>query len=571
MNKKWRVLLNQLEIFQLHSEKSFWEKEDIKKFEHDENIILPAEYKIFCQVFGTGILGEDISIFRPDYYYYKLIRKDFDQYVLLFGRIEDECLLFWDLRTYSDLDRSYDIFIISEYGFPPYNIPHRVGRNFYFFIRDFCLGMKIPIPLPEESIYLNPYIFIHTFSPFNVDVLNMKRLKAESQNSELKQSTQNIENNEQVENDDLVQDSLTENKKLYSNYYLKNYLNLPHGFSDKYSTSDTLYQENVEKTQAVKENKFYAFFRYLKTFKNHLGPINCVRFSPNGETVVSASADKTIKLWNLTNYQEAFTLIGHTQTVLALAISPDGNILASGSADNTIKLWNLRTGEEIQTLLGHNGSVLCLAISPDGQTLVSASADCTVKIWNLNMFQLIHTLTGHTKSVLCIAINPDGKTFASGSADRTVKFWYLSTGQEIYTLQKKSGFVFSLDFHPSKQILISGSGDETVKIWDLRSFEIIRTISVHGVVSSLMISPDGENIACGYQLAFQRVACIWELATGKLITYFKNDDNRDYPLINHCDCVYSVAFSPNGKQLATGSRDTTVKLWGIPPSLEYIE
>jgi serine/threonine protein kinase len=117
------------------------------------------------------------------------------------------------------------------------------------------------------------------------------------------------------------------------------------------------------------------------------------------------------------------TLTNHTNNVNSIAISRDGQTLVSGSADNTIKIWDLKTGELKHSLTGHTSYIGSLAISPDGQSLASGSADNTIKIWNLKIGKLENTLAGHSNIVNSIAISPDGQTLVSGSWDDTIKIW----------------------------------------------------------------------------------------------------------------------------------------------------
>ena len=100
-----------------------------------------------------------------------------------------------------------------------------------------------------------------------------------------------------------------------------------------------------------------------------------VSFSPDGQTLASGSADRTIKLWDVETGAEIRSLSGHDEEVNSVSFSPDGQTLASGSADNTIKLWDVETGAEIRSLSGHDNWVNSVSFSPDGQTLASGSAD----------------------------------------------------------------------------------------------------------------------------------------------------------------------------------------------------
>ncbi len=117
------------------------------------------------------------------------------------------------------------------------------------------------------------------------------------------------------------------------------------------------------------------------------------------------------------------TLTSHAGPVWSVAISPDGQTLVSGSRDKTIKVWELSTGRLMRTLTDHAAEVWSVAISPDGQTLVSESRDKTIKVWELSTGKLVRTLTSHAAEVWSVAISPDGQTLVSGGQDNTIKVW----------------------------------------------------------------------------------------------------------------------------------------------------
>src|SRR5262249_12732864 len=157
------------------------------------------------------------------------------------------------------------------------------------------------------------------------------------------------------------------------------------------------------------------------------------------------SADKGVKIWDAASGHEMLTLDGHAGPVTSVAFSPESRalvsglqappLLASASADRTIKVWDAVTGRLIFTLLGHQAVVNCVAFSHDGNRLASAGGDMTVRVWDADSGQEMMTLAGHTFAVYGVAFSPDGKRLASTSADKMVKVWDAASGQETLNLK----------------------------------------------------------------------------------------------------------------------------------------
>jgi WD40 repeat protein len=296
----------------------------------------------------------------------------------------------------------------------------------------------------------------------------------------------------------------------------------------------------------------FATGQAIRTLTGHSSFVNYLEISPDGQTLVSASADKTIKVWNLATGQVIYTFTGHSNYVNYLAISPDGQTLVSASADKTIKIWNLGTGQLIHTLMGHSKYIDYFAISSDWQTIATGSADQTIAIWNLATGQKLRTLTGHSSVVNSIAISLDGKTLASASADKSIKIWNLGTGQVVHTLTGHTNFVNYLGISPDGQTLISASADKTIKLWDLTSGKEIRTLTGHSsFVDYLVISPDGQTLVSG---SADKTIKIWDLATGQLL----------HTLTGHSKPIDYFAISPDWKTIATGSGDNIITIWQMP-------
>ena len=151
--------------------------------------------------------------------------------------------------------------------------------------------------------------------------------------------------------------------------------------------------------------------------------VNAVAFSPDGRTLATANYDGRVTLWDTTRWVRTATLAGHTGQVRAVAFSPDGNTLATAGIDQTVMLWDPVRHTRRATLASSAGAAFSVAFSPDGRTLATANADTSVMLWNLRDRSLLATLTGHTGQVRAVAFSPDGRTLATAGDDQTVRLW----------------------------------------------------------------------------------------------------------------------------------------------------
>ena len=231
-------------------------------------------------------------------------------------------------------------------------------------------------------------------------------------------------------------------------------------------------EETKEKSAPMTRITMAPVKYYIGTLKGHTSHVNFASFSPDGSRIVSASMDKTVRIWDAATGECIRTLEGHTKYVLYASFSHDGSRIVSASSDKTIRIWDAATGDCIRTLEGHTSHVYSASFSPDGRRIVSASGDETVRIWDAATGECIRTLRGHTgnvcgNSVYSASFSPDGSRIVSASMDETVRIWDAATGECIRTLEGHTSSVYSASFSPNSSRIVSASWDKTVRIWDI--------------------------------------------------------------------------------------------------------
>ncbi|MBN3950383.1 MAG: NACHT domain-containing protein [Nostoc sp. NMS7] len=294
--------------------------------------------------------------------------------------------------------------------------------------------------------------------------------------------------------------------------------------------------------------------KQLFTLKGHTSWVWSVVWSPDGQTLASGSEDHTVRLWDILTGQCLKVLGGHNRRVFTVVWSPDSQTLASGSEDHMVRLWDIRTGQCLKILHGHAKGIRSVVWSPDGQTLATSSMDCTVRLWDICTGQCLKILHGHTDQVFAVVWSPDGQTLASSSEDHTVRLWDVPTGQCFKVLHGHTSWVFAVAWSPDGQTLASSSEDHTVRLWDVPTGQCLKV--VHGYTSaiwSVAWSPDGQTLA---STSTDKTVRLWDVSTSQCFKV----------LHGHTSWVFAVAWSPDGQTLATSSSDHTVRLWDVSTS-----
>ena len=298
-----------------------------------------------------------------------------------------------------------------------------------------------------------------------------------------------------------------------------------------------------------------------------------IAFSPNGTLLATAYDDGTVRVWNPRTRHAVgtpFRASTNSVSVTGVAFSPNGKLLATAGGDGTVRVWNAGGGQAPLATYTGNASVTGVAFSPNGKLLATADADGTVRVWNPGGGRApLATYTGNVP-VTGVAFSPDGRLLATADANGTVGLWNTATGHEAgapFSAETGPGSrVNAVAFSPDGRLLATADADGTVGLWNPATRRAIspplRTETGPGPgVNAVAFSPDGELLASA---GADGTARLWNPATGQAIGPPLPVETRQVSGVRNLSFepdVTGVAFSPNGKFLATAGADGTVQLW----------
>src|SRR5262249_37352548 len=287
-----------------------------------------------------------------------------------------------------------------------------------------------------------------------------------------------------------------------------------------------------------------------------------------------ASDDKTAKLWNLGNGANERTFAGADGTLNAVAISKNNVLVATGGAEGIVRLYTFADAKQVGSFKAP-GLVRGLAFSPNNQILLTACEDKTVVASNVifNPGQPVPAEFGkeiqryeHGAAATDVTFAGDNSTFYSASADKTAKAWKVASDNPTKALAHPN-LVDAVAFNSAGTVLATGCHDGSVRLWDWGKGAMTKEIKAHATgmppmpapIYAVVWTPDGKQVLSA---SFDHSLKLWDATSGALVREFKAHKEKDFEK-GHRDGVFCAAFSPDGKELASGSSDRSIKIWNV--------
>jgi WD40 repeat protein/tRNA A-37 threonylcarbamoyl transferase component Bud32 len=277
--------------------------------------------------------------------------------------------------------------------------------------------------------------------------------------------------------------------------------------------------------------------------------------SPDGGRIVTASADKTARIWDAANGQSIATLIGHKGTVRDARFRSDGKQIVTGGDDKTARLWEAATGKFLHAPLLHDGAVIHASFHPDGNHILTASADGSARIWRIGSDSIKEVARmRHNAALTNACFDREGKRVATASEDETARVWDAVNGQPITPPLRHYGSVQYVTFSPDGRRLATAGADLKAWVWDAKTgLVLLPPLRHESAVCCVEFSPDGTRLLTSSD---DNTVRIWDGANGRPLT----------PPLVHNGTVVRACFSPDGRRIVTADKDTTARLYDLVPA-----
>ncbi|MHC4403702.1 MAG: WD40 domain-containing protein [Planctomycetota bacterium] len=325
----------------------------------------------------------------------------------------------------------------------------------------------------------------------------------------------------------------------------------------------------------------------VRRFEEAKGNYYCVAISPDGRYALSGSEDNTMRLWDVQTGKQIRAFSGHEESVQCAAFMPAGRHALSAGHDGTMRLWDLETGEEIRRIDAHTFHISSMALSSDGRLAVSTCFDWrnwrdnSIRLWDMETGSKLREFEGCNNGVHCAALSPDGRHVLAGVRGAPwLGLWDVQTGKRTREFGTDGTRANRVAFSPDGRHALSGHAGEAVKdgvwadpkncvvrLWDVETGEEIRRLEGHTApVHSVAFSPDGRYIASGSGASHDQSGKFVE-ATDNTLRVWETETGKELCCFDPGKAVQTVAFSPDGRFILSGGREPFLRLWKLPKVL----
>ncbi|MBS0264343.1 MAG: hypothetical protein JSS02_20570 [Planctomycetes bacterium] len=320
-----------------------------------------------------------------------------------------------------------------------------------------------------------------------------------------------------------------------------------------------------------------------KTLAGHTAPVTALNFSLDNARLISGSADKTARVWNLADGAALAKFEVHTNTVSAVGLNSNGTQAVSGAADNSLKVWNVADGKEIANCAGHAGAVSAALFTPNNQAVISASADQTIRVWNPTNGQASAQF-GFGQPVTSLALSVDGQKLAATGTDNNVRLLGLN-GQVLFTMAGHTAAPKSVAFSADNLRVVSAGADNLAIAWDAATGALLESLPVPAGLTLARFSTPNNTLVIGgndkslaaVTLHFERSLvgntktisglayspagdAIYASSEDGTVRRYNADGNQAWAQ-NHGAAIHDLALSPDGNLLATAGENNQVRVW----------
>ena len=283
--------------------------------------------------------------------------------------------------------------------------------------------------------------------------------------------------------------------------------------------------------------------------RGHAGAVRYAAYSPDGNKIVTASADHTARLWDARTGRPLGPVLRHDDDVVMAEFSPDGMCVVTASEDKTARVWDATSGRPIGEVMRDGHEMRFARFSPDSRLVATGAGEGTGQIWDARTGQPIGPPIRYHGAVFNVNFSPDGATVVTANADGRSDVLQVDSGRPVVPSLRHANGVNTAVFSRDGTRILTASNDKTARVWDAQTGRALSPPLEHG--HCVLSAAFDLNAARVVTASWDHTARVWDAATGQPLT----------PPLRHADAVYQAGFSPDGRFVTTASRDHTARVW----------